>query len=559
VTRVTVTASGYPLAMAIGEHPAPRDEDVSAVLPSPVRPALAEPLNDEEHHALNVVRRFGTFGALLLAFGALGAGAAPVLNPVQDIPVLRLFVRIPTVSLAIAFAGMGILVIAWLMLGRFARPARARLATQGQLSRTLVMWLVPLLFVPPLFSRDVYSYLAQSEIVRRGLDPYSLGPAQALGIGDPLTMGVSNMWRDTPAPYGPLLLKLGSWLAPIAGNNIVDGVLLQRGLALVGVVLIIWALPKLARRFGVQPVTALWLGAANPLLIFHFVAGAHNDALAIGLMVAGLELGIRRLPVRVAGDSPPPLAKGELLFIAIGVTVITLGVAVKLPALLALPFFAVMVARRWHGRLSDLFRVGVPMALVFGVVLVAACEGTGLGFGWIGALGTPGLVRSWISPTAELANLGGVLGIALGMGNHTNQMVPIFGILGYLLAGAITLKFLWDSFKWRYRPMIGLGVSLGAVMILQIALQPWYVLWAVIPLAASAGTSRFRVAATILSAAMPFLLPPTGSTFDGRSYVLPYAYAAAIVVVALAVLVVRRSAPLLLTRHKDLPEHLAPA
>jgi alpha-1,6-mannosyltransferase len=138
-------------------------------------------------------------------------------------------------------------------------------------------------------------------------------------------------------------------------------------------------------------------------------------------------------------------------------------------------------------------------------------------------------------------------------------MVPIFGILGYLLAGAITLKFLWDSFKWRYRPMIGLGVSLGAVMILQIALQPWYVLWAVIPLAASAGTSRFRVAATILSAAMPFLLPPTGSTFDGRSYVLPYAYAAAIAVVALAVLVVRRSAPLLLTRHKDLPEHLAPA
>ena len=61
--------------------------------------------------------------------------------------------------------------------------------------------------------------------------------------------------------------------------------------ALVGVILIVWALPRLAQRFGVQPATAIWLGAANPLLIFHFVAGAHNDALAIGLMVAGLELG----------------------------------------------------------------------------------------------------------------------------------------------------------------------------------------------------------------------------------------------------------------------------
>jgi alpha-1,6-mannosyltransferase len=554
--------------VAIGEHPAQQDTDVTrdaGGLPGAgaavatvarVRPAKAEPLNAEEQHALSVVRRFGTFGALLLACGSLGAGAAPVLNPIQEIPILRLFARIPTVSLAIAFAGMGMLVIGWLMLGRFARPDRERLATRGQLSRTLVMWLIPLLFIPPLFSRDVYSYLAQSEIVHRGMDPYSLGPAQALGIGDPLTAGVSNMWRDTPAPYGPLLLKLGSWLAPIVGYDVVVGVLLQRALALIGVILIVWALPRLAQRFGVPPATALWLGAANPLLIFHFVAGAHNDALAIGLMVAGLELGIRRLPVRIAGDTPPPLAKGELLFIALGVTIITLGVAVKLPALLALPFFAVMVARRWHGRLSDLFRAGAPMALLFGVVLVVACVGSGLGFGWIGALGTPNIVRSWISPTAELANLGGVLGIALGLGNHTNALVPIFGLLGYVVAGAITLKFLWDSFKWRYRPMIGLGVSLGAVMILQIALQPWYVLWAVIPLAASAGTSRFRVVATIVSAALPFLLPPTGSTFDGRAYVLPYAYLAAVVVVALAVLVVRRIAPILLTRPKHMPEHL---
>ncbi|HEV7976620.1 MAG TPA: polyprenol phosphomannose-dependent alpha 1,6 mannosyltransferase MptB [Amycolatopsis sp.] len=525
-----------------------------------MRPAKTEPLNDGEHRALIVVRRFGIVGALLLAFGSLGAGAAPVLNPVQEIPILRLFARIPTVSLAIAFAGMGMLVIGWLMLGRFARPDRERLATPGQLRRTLVMWLIPLLFIPPLFSRDVYSYLAQSEIVHRGMDPYELGPAQALGIGDPLTSGVSNMWRETPAPYGPLLLKLGSWLAPIAGTDVVVGVLLQRAVALVGVVLIVWALPKLARRFGVQPATALWLGAANPLLIFHFVAGAHNDALAIGLMVAGLELGIRRLPVRIAGDSPPPLAKGELLFIALGVTVITLGVAVKLNAVLALPFFAVMVARRWHGKLSDLFRAGAPMALLFAVVLVIACVGSGLGFGWVGALGTPGLVRSWISPTAELANLGGVLGILLGLGNHTNALVPILGMLGYIVAGAITLKFLWDSFKWRYRPMIGLGVSLGAVMILHVALQPWYVLWAVIPLAASAGTSRFRVAATLISAGLPFLLPPTGSTFDGRSYVLPYAYLAAVVVVGLAVLVVHRMAPLLLSRPpKHLPEHLAPS
>ncbi|GAB2967472.1 polyprenol phosphomannose-dependent alpha 1,6 mannosyltransferase MptB [Amycolatopsis acidiphila] len=515
---------------------------------SPVGPPATGPLEKNELRALDVIRRFGTVGALFLALGSLGAGAAPVLNPVQDIPVLRLFSRIPTVSLAIAFTGMGMLVIGWLMLGRFARPGRARLVSRAQLTRTLVMWLTPLMFIPPLFSRDVYSYLAQSEIVHRGMDPYALGPAQALGVGDPLTSGVSNMWRETPAPYGPLFLKLGSWISGIVGDDIVAGVLLQRAMALVGVVLIIWALPRLARRFGVEPATALWLGAANPLVLFHLVAGAHNEALGIGLMVAGLELGIRRLPVRVAGDTPPPLARGEILFIVLGAVVITLGAAVKINAMIALGFFGVMIARRWHGRLADLLKACALMSAVFAVVMVALCYGTGLGFGWVGALGTPGLVRSWISPTAELANLGGVLGIALGLGNHTDALVSIVQTAGTIVAALITLKFLWDSFRWRYRPIIGLGVSLGAFMMLHVAMQPWWLLWAVIPLAAAAGTSRFRVAAMIVSAVVAFLVAPPGSSFDGRAYVPLQAYLAALVVVVIALLVVRRTAPMLLKR-----------
>ncbi|GLY65792.1 membrane protein [Amycolatopsis taiwanensis] len=520
----------------------------SGTIPSPVRPPQVDPLNDTELRALDVVRRFGTVGALFLALGSLGAGAAPVLNPVQEIPVLRLFARIPTVSLAMVFTGMGMLVIGWLMLGRFTRPRRTRLATRAQVTRTLIMWLTPLMVIPPLFSRDVYSYLAQSEIVHRGMDPYSLGPAQALGVADPLTSGVSNMWRETPAPYGPLFLKLGSWISGFVGDNVVAGVLLQRALALAGVVLIIWALPRLARRFGVEPATALWLGAANPLVLFHLVAGAHNEALGIGLMVAGLELGIRRLPVRVAGDTVPPLARGELLFLVLGATVITLGAAVKINAIIALGFFGVMIARRWHGRIVDLLRATALMTVVFAVVMVVLCYGTGLGFGWVGALGTPGLVRSWISPTAEFANLGGVLGITLGLGNHTDALVSILQLAGTVVAGLITAKFLWDSFRWRYRPIIGLGVSLGAFMMLHVAMQPWWLLWAVIPLAAAAGTSRFRVAATVVSAVLAFLASPSGSTFDGRSFVPLQAYIAGIVLIAIGLVVVRRTAPVLLSR-----------
>jgi hypothetical protein len=51
--------------------------------------------------------------------------------------------------------------------------------------------------------------------------------------------------------------------------------------------------PRLARRCGVAEVSALWLGAANPLLIMHLVAGIHNEALMLGLMLAGTEFALR--------------------------------------------------------------------------------------------------------------------------------------------------------------------------------------------------------------------------------------------------------------------------
>ncbi|MBK1788208.1 polyprenol phosphomannose-dependent alpha 1,6 mannosyltransferase MptB [Prauserella sp. ASG 168] len=521
-----------------------------------MHPGDPEPLNAEESRGLRVVRWLGIVGALFLAFGSLGAGAAPILNPVFDIPVLRLFARIPTVSLAIAFAGMGMMVAGWLLLGRFSRPGRTRLASPGQLYRTLAMWTIPLLVIPPLFSRDVYSYLAQSAIVHRGMDPYALGPAQALGVADPLTAGVSNMWRETPAPYGPLFLDVGSWISGLVGTQVAVGVLLMRGLALVGLALIVWSLPRLARRFGVQPTTALWLGAANPLVLFHLVAGAHNEALGIGLMLAGLEIGIRKLPMRVSGDSPPPLAKGELMWIVLGAVVITGAAMVKIHAVVALGFFGVMIARRWHGKLMDLVKAAALMTLVCVAVTAGICFGTGLGFGWVSALGTPGMVWNWISPLAELGQLGGILGITLGLGNHTAGVIAILGILGYAVAGAITVKFLWDSFRWRYRPIIGLGVSLGAFMVLHVAMQPWWLLWAVIPLAASAGTSRFRAVATAVSAVLAMVIPPTGSTFDGRSYIVSQAYIAGGIVLLLTLVIVWRAAPMLFsprlgqTRHE---------
>ena len=77
--------------------------------------------------------------------------------------------------------------------------------------------------------------------------------------------------------------------------KLVAGVVLHRVLALAGVAMIVWALPRLARRCGVNEVAALWLGAANPLVIFHLIAGIHNEALMLGMMLVGMEWALPEL------------------------------------------------------------------------------------------------------------------------------------------------------------------------------------------------------------------------------------------------------------------------
>src|SRR6185295_12248722 len=102
---------------------------------------------------------------------------------------------------------------------------------------------------------------------------------------------------------GPLFLWIGQGISALTGENIVAAVLCHRLVVLLGVGLIVWAVPRLARRCGVAEVSALWLGAANPLLIMHLVAGIHNEALMLGLMLAGTEFALRGIGAATAATS----------------------------------------------------------------------------------------------------------------------------------------------------------------------------------------------------------------------------------------------------------------
>ncbi|WKK72185.1 polyprenol phosphomannose-dependent alpha 1,6 mannosyltransferase MptB [Rathayibacter oskolensis] len=100
---------------------------------------------------------------------------------------------------AVAVLGGGLLLlVAWLRLRAVALDGRP-----GSLRTILVAavaWAAPLLLTVPLFSRDMFSYVAQGRLMTQGIDPYTHGVATLPGW---FALGVDPQWADTPTPYGP--------------------------------------------------------------------------------------------------------------------------------------------------------------------------------------------------------------------------------------------------------------------------------------------------------------------------------------------------------------------
>jgi alpha-1,6-mannosyltransferase len=502
--------------------------------------AVGSPLNDAELIALRRTRLFGAAGTVLMAIGALGVGARPVVqDPTFGVRLLNLPSRIQTVSLTMTTTGAVMMTLAWLMLGRFALGKRRM--TRSQLDRALLLWVLPLLIAPPMYSRDVYSYLAQSEIATNGLDPYKVGPATGLGLDHVFTLSVPTMWRETPAPYGPLFLWIGEGISALTGENIVLAVLCHRLMVLVGVGLIVWATPRLARRCGVAEVSALWLGAANPLLIMHLVAGIHNEALMLGLMLAGTEFALRG----VYADGPllpkpfawPNSRAGwaswrPMAMLVLGVVLITLSSQVKLPSLLALGFVAMALACRWGGTFKAFVLAGGSLTALSVAVMALIGVASGLGFGWLFTLGTANVVRSWLSLPTLLALGTGQVGILLGLGDHTTAVLGLTRGIGVLIIAIVVAWLLVAVLRSRLHPIGGLGVALGATVLLFPVVQPWYVLWAVIPLAAWATRPSFR-STTIVVTLVVGIFGPTANGDRFTVFQILLATAASTVIVLL--------------------------
>jgi alpha-1,6-mannosyltransferase len=400
-----------------------------------------------------------------------------------------------------------------------------------------------------MYSKDVYSYLAQSEISLQGNDPYRVGPAPGLGLDHVFTLSVPSLWRETPAPYGPLFLWIGRGISSVTGENIVEAVLFHRLVVLLGVGMIVWATPRLARRCGVAEVSALWLGPANPLLFMHLVAGIHNEALMLGMMLAGTEFALRGIDAATS-LVPRPLTWPRnrqqwarwypMAMLLAGAVLITMSSQVKLPGLLALGFVAMALACRWGGTVKAFFIAGGSLAAVSLAVMAVIGWASGLGFGWLFTLGTANVVRSWMSPPTLLALGTGQVGSLLGLGDHTTAVLALTRAIGVSLIAVIVTWLLFAVLRGRLHPVGGLGVALGVTVLLFPVVQPWYLLWAIIPLAAWATRPGFRATAIAATLVVGIFGPTANGDRFALFQIVMATLASLMIVLALIALTYRR-------------------
>src|SRR5208283_2768090 len=71
----------------------------------------------------------------------------------------------------------GLVLLARVWYGMLKPLARRPGVPIHYLAWILVLWSIPMLVVAPIFSRDVFSYAAQGEMMSRHINPYNYGPS----------------------------------------------------------------------------------------------------------------------------------------------------------------------------------------------------------------------------------------------------------------------------------------------------------------------------------------------------------------------------------------------
>ena len=408
--------------------------------------------------------RLGAFGAALLMVGSFGAGATRNRGGVLayfGLEFLSYGHARGLLDVALN-AGLLLLVAGWVGAGRYVVDGRGETGPRDRLRYARAsLWsaTAPLLLAAPLMSRDVYSYLMQGAMVRDGFDPYSEGAAVNPG---PYLLEVSHDWRNTTTPYGPLHLWIGNAVTSFVGENVMAGIICYKFISLAGFAAIAWSLPRIAQRLGGDPALALWLGAANPVMLIHMVAGMHNESVMVGLVSLGLVACLSRR-------------------FLLGTVLVGVAVSLKATAAVTLPFIVWMVLRHYApdgsrpARRVGVFLAGGASVVAVSVATVAAVTmGSGTSWGWleeisgnskvVNPLSGATLAAEAITPFIQLFDEEFPYNTVLGVTRTVGSVLMLAGLV-----------LVWWMFRQNdRRNVMGMALAYMVAFVCNAVTLPWY-------------------------------------------------------------------------------------
>jgi alpha-1,6-mannosyltransferase len=169
-------------------------------------------------------------------------------------------------------------------------------------------------------------------------------------------------------------------------------------------------------------------------------------------------------------------------------------------------------------------------------ISLAVAAGAGLGLGWVRGIVVPTTVHSWLAPTNQLGFLIGGAGSLYGY-DITATAITLLTRVGALAGCAIVGYLLWTAGHGLRGPLQVCGLTFASLVALGPVVQPWYLLWIVLPLATTPLSDRARWRLAAISAALAVALPP----IMGPAADIALGYAVASVAIVGGIIVCRRS------------------
>lgn len=432
----------------------------------------SEPAPGRHRTSASIAVVIGFLGSLSVVFGSFSIGWLPVISPINKLPLvvaLRTSDDAVVMGTVLLTVGCWLMMWGWLRLGIVLRePEDARLKYRfipGGLRWTnlaTAVWGLPLLFALPIFSRDMFAYVNQGRLVVQGLDPYQ---GHISELSNWFQLGSDPLWAQDSTPYGPLYLWISAGVVKLTGadnsevvlnssaNSIDVSLFLFRMVAVLGVILVMWVVPRLATEFGTQPGRTQWIVPANPLFLISFIASGHNDALMIGLALAAI-LAVRR---------------GHGMW---AIILIVASVGIKPISLVLLPFIGLWwagPAASW-GRKFLYWSISAVTALVL-LMIIGALDGTW--FGWLTVMVGTGNIWSWWAPVTIIGFA--TSGVLQYFGTDIETVLEIAKPLGRALSVLIVLLLM---FIGKYRTIFPRMMwAFTAIVVLSPVIHPWYLLW----------------------------------------------------------------------------------